>query len=302
MSSQVASLEAELKEIRLQLETVQSGIQADPDNHELLGLKSELEELIELTETDLADKRRSEPQPLSKNTSTPATKEKWSREKHPAFQPGYKRPTAPESPTQESQSSATFSVNDTVLAKWISGDKSFYPARITSITGSSNSPVYIVSFKSYGTTETLRAHDIKPISNKVPGQDSKKRNADTLAPTPVAPSPALNSAVISAAADINPALADQIRNDPSKTGEGTARPAKVQRKVKANKELEAGKNKWKDFASKGKLGKVAKKESMFRTPEGVNGRVGFTGSGQSMRKDAARSRHIYQQGGEDEGY
>ena len=30
--------------------------------------------------------------------------------------------------------------------------------------------------------------------------------------------------------------------------------------------------------------------------------VGFTGSGQQMRKDATRSRHIYQQGAEEEGY
>ena len=71
------------------------------------------------------------------------------------------------------------------------------------------------------------------------------------------------------------------------------------RKVKANKELEAGKNKWQDFAAKGKTGKVAKKDSMFRTPDGVNARVGFTGSGQSMRKDEKRSRHIYQQGDEE---
>ena len=30
--------------------------------------------------------------------------------------------------------------------------------------------------------------------------------------------------------------------------------------------------------------------------------VGFTGSGQQMRKDPTRSRHIYNQGGEEEGY
>ena len=71
--------------------------------------------------------------------------------------------------------------------------------------------------------------------------------------------------------------------------------------MKANKELEAGKNKWQDFSTKGKIGKVAKKESMFRTPEGVNARVGFTGSGQQMRKDPGRSRHIYQQAGDEEG-
>ena len=45
------------------------------------------------------------------------------------------------------------------------------------------------------------------------------------------------------------------------------------RKVKANKELEAGKSKWQDFAAKSKgLAKVAKKESMFRTGESVNAR------------------------------
>ena len=37
-------------------------------------------------------------------------------------------------------------------------------------------------------------------------------------------------------------------------------------------ELEKGKNKWQEFTTKGKFGKAAKKESMFRTPEGVHGR------------------------------
>jgi survival-of-motor-neuron-related-splicing factor 30 len=200
-----------------------------------------------------------------------------------------------------SPGAAVFAVNDNVHARWVSGDNAFYPARITSITGSSSNPVYIVSFKSYGTTETLNAKDIKPIS--ING-DSRKRKADG---TPVTPSaqtlatiPA-NSSVISAAADINPALANQARREPSKVSDGPVRPAKVPRKVKANRELEAGKSKWQDFSNKSKVGRANKKESMFRTPDGVNARVGFTGSGQAMRKDPSRSRHIYQQV-EDEGY
>jgi len=194
-------------------------------------------------------------------------KEKWSKENHPAFQPGYKRPTAVASPVEEPEIPVTFSVNDTVLAKWKSGDKAFYPARITSITGSSSKPVYIVTFKSYATTETLSAHEIKPISN-----DSKKRKADGISGTPLTPAAPLNSNVISAAADINPALASQAKKEPSKVSDGPVRPAKMPRKVKANKELEAGKSKWQDFSTKGKVGKVAKKESMFRTPDGVNAR------------------------------
>ena len=194
-------------------------------------------------------------------------KEKWSKENHPAFQPGYKRPTAPQSPVEEPQTPTTFAVNDTVMAKWKSGDKAFYPARITSITGSSSKPVYIVTFKSYATTETLSAHDIKPMAN-----DSKKRKADGPPGIVSIPSVPVNSNIISAAADINPALASQAKKEPSKVSDGPTRPAKVPRKVKANKELEAGKSKWQDFTTKGKTSKVAKKESMFRTPEGVNAR------------------------------
>lgn len=90
--------------------------------------------------------------------------------------------------------------------------------------------------------------------------------------TPIAPTIPFNSNVISAAADINPALASQAKKEPSRVSDGPIRPPKVPRKVKANKELEAGKNKWQEFTTKGKTGKVAKKESMFRTPDGVNAR------------------------------
>ncbi|KAL6714327.1 hypothetical protein ACLMJK_007750 [Lecanora helva] len=295
MSNEVASLEAEIKDYKIQLESVQSGLQVDPDNAELQNLKAELEEVISLTESAIAElKPASAPVPVKKS-STPPVKEKWSKENHPAFQAGYRKPAIAQEVVEEPQTPTSFSVNDAVLAKWKSGDKAFYPARITSITGSSSKPVYIVTFKSYATTETLSAHDIKPISN-----DSKKRKADGSPAVLATPSVPANTNVISAAANIDPTLASQAKKEPSKVSDGPTRPAKVPRKVKANKELEAGKSKWQDFSMKAKTGKVAKKESMFRTPDGVNARVGFTGSGQQMRKDPGRSRHIYQYGGEDD--
>lgn len=173
----------------------------------------------------------------------------------------------PSSNVEEPQTPSSFKVNDTVLAKWVSGDKAFYPARITSITGSSAAPVYIVTFKSYGNSDTVRGNDIKPISN-----ESKKRKADDSPATQSSPTVAANTGVISAAANINPDLASQVRKEPSKVSDGPPRPAKVPRKVKANKELEAGKNKWQEFTNKGKLAKTAKKESMFRTGESYNAR------------------------------
>lgn len=246
------------------METVQLGLSADPDSAELQELKTELEQVISLTEASIAElKPSSVPASVPKN-SEPAVKEKWSRENHPAFK---KNNAAPPAAPEDTDVPTKFSVNDTVLAKWHSGDKGFYPARITSITGSSTAPVYIVKFKSYDTTETLRAKDIKPIVNP------NKRKADgtpVVASIPTPPATAAN--VISAAPDINPELAQQTKREPSKVSDGPVRPAKVPKKIKANKELEAGKNKWQDFAAKGKFGKAGKKDSMFRTPEGVHGR------------------------------
>ncbi|MDI1489185.1 MAG: hypothetical protein OHK93_008463 [Ramalina farinacea] len=81
------------------------------------------------------------------------------------------------------------------------------------------------------------AHDIKPMSN-----DAKKRKADgtpvTSYTNPTASPAQANSGVISAAADIDPTLASQARKQPSKVSDGPTGPAKVPRKVKANKELE----------------------------------------------------------------
>lgn len=242
-----------------QLESVELGLQADPDNAEFLGLKTELEEAISLTEAAIAELKP--PTAAVQPKKTEPVKEKWSRENHPAF-----KKTASTAAEEETASLSSLKVNDMVLAKWHSGDKGFYPARITSITGSSTNSVYIVKFKGYDATETLRIKDIKPLINP------NKRKADG---TPVAtppPPPPSNPNVISAAADINTELAQQNKREPSKVSDGPVRPAKVPKKIKANKELEAGKTKWQDFAQKGKFGKATKKDSMFRTPDGVNGR------------------------------
>ena len=251
------------------METVQSSLQADPENTELQNIKLEIEEVISLTETSITELKPAPAVAPAKKPSPPPVKEKWSKENHPAFQPGYRRPTAtPQSPIEDvPQTPTTFAVNDNVLAKWKSGDKAFYPAKITSITGSSSKPIYIVTFKSYATTETLSAQDIKPITS-----DSRKRKADGTPGTPTTPSTPVNTNVISAPANIDSALASQAKREPSKVSDGPTRPAKVPRKVKANKELEAGKSKWQDFTTKGKASKLPKKDSMFRTPEGVNAR------------------------------
>ena len=230
-------------------------MQTDPDNTELASLQTELGELISLTETAIAEQK------AEQQAAAPKAAPKENR-----FKNSFHKPETEDAPTHPAP--ASFAVNDTVLARWVSGDGAFYPAKITSMTGSSTNPVYLVSFKSYATVENLTAKDLRPIS----GSDSRKRKADATPGSSASPSPA-PPGVISAAADINPALATQARSEPSLANDGPPRPAKAARKVKANKELEEGKNKWKDFAAKAKgKGKFGKKDSMFRTGDGVNAR------------------------------
>lgn len=216
-----------------------------------------MNQFIELLNENIAElKPKQAPKPAVKEPSPPPQPEKWSRENHPAFKKA--------APADEKEDlSVTYQVNDTVLAKWVSGDKGFYPARITSITGSSTAPIYIVKFKSYDNTETLRSRDIRPISNK-----RKAEGPPASVPSP-APAPPAPGVVTTAGATVYP---DAKREAESSTD--AAKPPKP-KKIKAKKELEAGKNKWQEFNNKSKFGKTQKKDSMFRTPDGVHGRGQF---------------------------
>ena len=256
----------------------------------------------------LIDDSLAELQPKRESTNPPSTsakkpppqqdqppaqnKEKWSRDSHPAFK---KAPLPAEE--KEPEVSVTYRVNDNVMSKWVSGDKGFYPARITSVTGSSTNPIYTVKFKSYDTVETLRAKDIRPMAQKRKADGPTPASSGTNPTSDQSPSalqglspsdspsvgasnltkstPALasgaggnNGVVLTAEASLYP-QAQQAGKDGQDAEE---KPRKKFKKIKANKELEAGKNRWQEFNNKGKFGKTAKKESMFRTPEGVRGR------------------------------
>ncbi|KAG6008735.1 hypothetical protein E4U21_003930 [Claviceps maximensis] len=272
--SGIAAIEEERQQYQEQLDIILQQLRDDPDNTELLALQEELNNLIDLLNENIAELRPNQaPKAATKEPTPPPQPEKWSRENHPAF----KKAPAPVAEEKE-EPAPIYHVNDTVMAKWLSGDKNFYQARITSITGSSANPIYTVKFKSYDTTETLRSKDLKPNSNKRKAEEEPQTT-----PTVAAP-----GVVSSAGATIYPDAQKELKQGDEAT--------KVQKpkKIKAKKELEAGKAKWQAFSSKSKMSKTGKKESMFRTPEGIHGRVGFTGSGQAMRKDPTRSRHVYQ--------
>ncbi|KAL2760086.1 hypothetical protein ACRALDRAFT_2038797 [Sodiomyces alcalophilus JCM 7366] len=315
MATQLASLEEDRRQYQEQLDVVLAGLKDDSDNAELKTLQAELNDMISLIDESIAELKPKQPHkpappgPPADAPAPPPSEEKWSRENHPAF----RKPAPPPEEPQEASIPVHYKVNDNVLAKWVSGDKSFYPARITSITGSSTAPIYIVRFKSYDSTETLRAKDIRPISNKrkadgtpastgastpaTASQSTPPSGASpvsaTLAPGLAPPTHSDNGIVTSASASLYPE--QQARLEAQRNAaDAAAKPPKA-KKLRASKELEKGKNKWQEFNAKSKFAKSQKRDSMFRTPEGVHGRVGFTGSGQAMRKDPTRTRHVYQQ-------
>lgn len=263
---------------------MEAGLRDDPSNAELHALRSELDDALSLLNETLAELKptkapsrpdapaRAQAQAQAPAPSPPVVQEKWSRENHPAF----KKPPPPEEKDVDAVL-VNYKVNDNVMAKWLSGDKAFYPARITSITGSSTAPIYVVKFKSYDTSEQLRAKDIRPVAQKrkadgTPVGNPAAAGAGAQQPPPAPPmSTSTNPGVISAAASINPELAQKSREE-ALANAADAKPKP--KKIKAKKELEAGKSKWQEFNNKSKFAKTnkTKKDSMFRTPEGVHGR------------------------------
>ena len=125
---------ADLETYQVQLSQVELALSADPSNVELAALRSELQELIQLTQTALSQAEAS-------SSSKPD---------------GSRKSTASSTPTQ------AWSAGDECLAKY-SADGGWYPARITSLGGSADNRVYSIVFKGYNTTELVKASEIKPL-------------------------------------------------------------------------------------------------------------------------------------------
>jgi survival of motor neuron-related-splicing factor 30 len=127
---------ADLETYQVQLSQVEAALEGDPSNAELTSLKSELEELIELTKAAIAQQE----------AAASSSKAEASRK------------AAAAAATQ----TKTFSAGDECLAKY-SSDGQWYPARVASVGGSTENRQYSVVFKGYNTTELVNAAQIKAL-------------------------------------------------------------------------------------------------------------------------------------------
>ncbi|RDX52082.1 hypothetical protein K466DRAFT_591947 [Polyporus arcularius HHB13444] len=127
---------ADLETYQVQLSQVELALSADPENSELISLRSELKELIELTQAALAQQEAAAASSSTKKASSSAA--------------------------ATASTSKVWAAGDDVLAKY-SGDGQWYPARITSVGGSADNRVYSVVFKGYNNTELVNGGQVKAL-------------------------------------------------------------------------------------------------------------------------------------------
>lgn len=273
-------------------------LQADLDgNNELLASYDELLALDPNDEQTLSDRASTLAEINSLKSriaaaSAPTQNEappppKWDPTKHPKYNKASSEAPPPPPPADEAP--VVFNVKDLVLAKW-SGDKQFYEATIITKTGSSADPVYTVSFKIDNSTETKRKYEVRAM----PGKKRKAEAAPAVATPPAFPTPDRdsNGTVITAAPVVDKSAIQ--KKEPSMVSDGPTRMQPEKKKLKGGKVMENKKANWQSFMQNGpkKSAVTASKpkESMFRTPDAPNARVGFVGSGKPMQKDPSRAK------------
>ncbi|BGP33363.1 hypothetical protein JCM10296v2_005162 [Rhodotorula toruloides] len=267
----------ELETYEYQLSQIKLSLAKDPSNAELLTLKTELEDLIQLTKDYLrtqagpsAPASTTSPAPFSAKPSSSASSSK---------------PAAASSAASKSSQKA-FKTGDDCSCRYTDGK--WYPARITSISGSADKPVYTVVYKGYDTPEVVSANDVRPPnrwdSQNIPG----------------------GGAAASTAAGAEKRKAGEMSKDELEKERKRKKNEKKAETQKAKAEAQAGKAKsWQSFAKKS-----AKKgvhipgitgESMFRSPADQNpqAKVGVVGSGRGMTSVAQKKRQTFQEGGDD---
>ncbi|GBE77889.1 hypothetical protein BKA93DRAFT_722518 [Sparassis latifolia] len=233
-------MEAELETYQVQLSQVELALTSDPDNSELKSLRSELKELIGLTKATISQQEVAASSSKSENRKAAVA----------------------------AASAKTFAAGDECLAKY-SGDGQWYPARITSVGGSSGNWAYSVTFKGYNSTEMVNSSQLKaPPANYQPAPTSSAKRK-------------LN------------ALEEEEKERKKKKNE-----KKVETRAAKAKEQMAKQATWQKFAKKSEKKGIhiagVSGTSIFKTPENPLGRVGVTGSGKGMTEVAPRAKHKFE--------
>ncbi|TBU48164.1 hypothetical protein BD309DRAFT_950120 [Dichomitus squalens] len=245
---------ADLETYQVQLSQVELALSADPDNSELISLRSELKELIELTQAALAQHE------ATASSSKPSEASK-------------KAHAAAAAAALGASSSKAWAAGDECLAKY-SGDGQWYPARIASVGGSADNRQYSVVFKVYNNTELVSASQIKPL----PGNYTASASMG-----------AASAGSKRKLAKVEDEEKEKKKKKNEKKLEVRAAKAKEQQEKQMSWQKFAKKSEKKGIHIAGVAG-----SSIFKTPDNPLGRVGVTGSGKGMTGVAPRIKHKFE--------
>ncbi|KAF9332142.1 hypothetical protein BG006_004986 [Podila minutissima] len=298
-------MEAEILDYKEQVAALDSALQADPANEELLTIKTELLELITLTETLLQQEQQAAastaavaPSTSLSSSVTPPTSSTSTSTSQPSSPPAHSQ--GRELSTQRTQKPGGVSASDASnqpiyqppapTRHWAAGDRcralyaadgKFYEATILGVATGAEGPIYSVQYKGYETTapSTLTAQDLKVIPDTKKYQKGHQSSASTT----------------TEAGSVAGGVAD---GDKRKRGaEGGAAGEGAKKKKSTPSEQVQKQMAWQNFAKGG--AKKAKgsggllKKSIFATPDNPEGKVGVVGSGKGMTQFQQRGKHVY---------
>ncbi|ORX40802.1 hypothetical protein BD324DRAFT_612151, partial [Kockovaella imperatae] len=150
----------ELQTAKDQLAYVNLSLDSDPTNDDLLKLKAELLELIDLTEAALGGSGGAGASGPKSGTDAGKGKGK-----------------AKDAPTNW-QDLGPYKAGMDCMAKYKDGK--FYPAKINAVTGSQDKPIYTITFKGYSSSTSVDLASLKPHDPSAPIPRPEKRRPDQL--------------------------------------------------------------------------------------------------------------------------
>ncbi|RSH87043.1 hypothetical protein EHS25_003531 [Saitozyma podzolica] len=248
-------MESEIQTYRDQLAYVNLSLEADPSNDDLLKLKTELVELIDLTTAAIAQ------------TSAAAAKAAGGGEGSKAKGKGKESAVAKE--TSNWQDRGEYKAGMDCMAKYKDGK--WYPARISAVVGSQDSPLYTITFKGYSSSTNVPVSALRPHDPSATIPQPQKRKEE---PTE--------------------------REKERKKAKGE----KWMEKQKARAdEVKDKKSAWDKFGKKASKKGIhiagLEGRSVFQTPDNPFGRVGVTGSGRGVTDYARMGKHKFEEGREE---
>ncbi|XP_038876515.1 survival of motor neuron-related-splicing factor 30 [Benincasa hispida] len=271
-----------------QLQQVRQLLDDDPGNSEYIDMEKELEEVIALTEELLSTAKQNEIPGSNVETGDDSASISFHQPKENEMEAG-----------SMSDYHEKFPIGSKVQAVW-SEDGEWYDATIEAHTVNG----FYVSYDGWGNKEEVDPANVRAIQLEVNALLEAERVAE-------ATKQAIKRKIAQAAS-----VDFQSRNLPSKLRIEPDDPEDVKatkrKKIHAFKskmrieQLEVTQNKrqnaWQQFQSaKGKSKKIGffsgrKRESIFKSPDDPNGKVGVTGSGKGLTEFQKREKHLHLKG------